>query len=93
MDDTLEFFRSGGEDDSATGRRRWPDDLKACIVAETFAATGTLTDSAGRKLLVETRAGGDFLTDPAHAMGGEVLGRVIHEGRAQAMTGGFIAER
>ncbi|WP_372921994.1 hypothetical protein [Roseovarius sp.] len=59
----------------------------------TFAATGTLTDSAGRKLAVETRAEGDFLTDPAHAMGGEVLGRVIHEGRGQTMTGGFIAER
>jgi hypothetical protein len=59
----------------------------------TFAATGTLTDSTGRKLLVETRAEGDFLTDPARAMGGEVLGRVTHEGRAQTITGGFIAER
>ena len=48
MEDTLEFFRSGGADSSAAGRRRWPDELKAQIVAETLEPGATVRGVADR---------------------------------------------
>jgi transposase len=48
VDDTLEFFRSGGVVVSATGRRRWPDDLKGQIVAETLEPEATVRGVAER---------------------------------------------
>ncbi|WP_412509711.1 IS66-like element accessory protein TnpA, partial [Roseovarius sp. SYSU LYC5161] len=48
MEDTLEFFRSGGADSSAAGRRRWPDALKAQIVAETLEPGATVRGVAAR---------------------------------------------
>ncbi len=48
MEDTLEFFRSGGADSSAAGRRRWPDALKAQIVAETLERGATVRGVAAR---------------------------------------------
>lgn len=48
MEDTLEFFRSGGAGSSAAGRRRWPDALKAQIVAETLEPGATVRGVAAR---------------------------------------------
>lgn len=48
MEDTLEFFRSGGVDSSASGRRRWPDALKGQIVAETLEPGATVRGVADR---------------------------------------------
>lgn len=48
MEDTLEFFRSGGVFGSAAGRRRWPDDLKGQIVAETLEPGATVRCVAER---------------------------------------------
>ena len=48
MEDTLEFFRSGGADSSVAGRRRWPVALKGQIVAETLEAGATVRGVADR---------------------------------------------
>ena len=48
MESKAEFFRLGGADVSVGGRRRWPDDLKARIVAETLEPGATVCGVAGR---------------------------------------------
>jgi transposase len=48
VEDTLEFFRSGGADSSAAGRRRWPDALKGQIVGETLEPGATVRGVADR---------------------------------------------
>jgi len=48
VEDTLEFFRSGGADSSVAGRRRWPDELKSQIVAETLEPGATVRGVADR---------------------------------------------
>ena len=50
MEDMLEFFRSGGADSSAAGRRRWPDALKAQIVAETLEPGATVRGVAALRV-------------------------------------------
>ena len=55
MEDTLEFFRSGGVDSSAAGRRRWPDALKGQIVAETLEPGATVCGVAERHGLRASR--------------------------------------
>ncbi|WP_417252904.1 transposase [Celeribacter sp.] len=55
MDATLEFFRPGGVDSSATGRRQWPDDLKAHIVAETLEPGATVCGVAAKYELRASR--------------------------------------
>ena len=48
MEDTLEFFRPDGAFSSAAGRRRWPDALKAQIVAEMLEPGATVRGVAAR---------------------------------------------
>jgi len=48
LEDTLEFFRPDGAFSSAAGRRRWPDALKAQIVAETLEPGATVRGVAAR---------------------------------------------
>ena len=55
MEDTLEFFRLGGADSSAAGRRRWPDALKGQLVAETLEPGATVRGVAERHGLRASR--------------------------------------
>lgn len=57
------------------------------------SVAGTLTDGAGRNLVVGVRLEGDFLGAKADGIGGEALGAVTVAGDSQDFDGGFIVER
>lgn len=59
----------------------------------TANVAGTLTDGAGRDLVLGVRLEGDFLGAVPDGVGGEALGAVTVNGVSQDFDGGFIAAR
>jgi len=55
VEDTQEFFHSGGAGSFVAGRRRWPDELTAQIVAETPEPRATVRGVAARHRLRANR--------------------------------------